>query len=116
LVPGTLLAEAELATGPQADATHAIVGLALKAGQLPIGLRTLDAVTVIETSPSSSLGPVDASVLVDNAQVTATSEAADGQTTIVSVLVPRAAAPGVAGAAARGEVSLVLLGRAGAEK
>jgi hypothetical protein len=113
LVAGTLLAEAELATGPQVDAAHAIVGLALKAGQFPTGLRPLDTVTVVETSPPSSLGPVDAAVLVDAAQVTATAAAADGQTTIVSVLVPRTVAPTVAGAAARGQISLVLLGGTG---
>jgi hypothetical protein len=116
LVPGTLLAEAELATGPQVDGTHAIVGLALKAGQFPTGLRPLDSVTVVETSPPSGLGPADAAVLVDAAQVTATATAADGQTTIVSVLVPRTVAPSVAGAAARGQISLVLLGAAGATK
>jgi hypothetical protein len=110
LVPGTLLAEGELATGPAVDANHAIVGLALKAGQYPTGLRALDAVTVVETSPASSIGPTDATVLVDNAVVTSTDQAADGQTTVVSVLVPRPAAPSVAGAAARGQVSVVLVG------
>ncbi|MDQ1364114.1 MAG: hypothetical protein QOF20_1325 [Acidimicrobiaceae bacterium] len=113
LVPGTLLAEAELATGPQVDAAHAIVGLALKAGQFPTSVRPLDSVSVVETSPASSLGPADATVLVDNAQVTESAAAADGQTTIVSVLVPRNIAPTVAGAAAHGQISLVLLGGSG---
>ena len=112
LVPGTLLAEAELATGPPVDATHAIVGLALKAGQFPSGLHPLDAVTVVVTSPASSLGPAADAVVVDNAQVTAIEQAGDGQTTIVSVLVPRSVAATVAGAAARNQVSLVL-GRIG---
>jgi len=113
LAPGMLLAESELATGPLADAAHAIVGLALKAGQFPTGLRPLDTVTVVETSPASSLGPLDAVVLVDGAKVTSTSAAADGQTTVISVLVPRTAAPTVAGGAARGQISLVLLGGPG---
>lgn len=113
LAPGTLLAESELATGPQADAAHAIVGLALKAGQFPTGLRPLDTVTVVETSPASSLGPPDAVVLIEGAQVTSTAIAADGQTTVISVLVPRPAAPAVAGGAARGQISLVLLGGSG---
>jgi SAF domain len=113
LVAGTLVAEAELSSGPQADANHGIVGLALKAGQFPTGLRPLDLVTVVETSPASSAGPVDATVLVTDAQVTSTGVAADGQSTTVSVLVPRTAAPTVAGAAARGQISLVLLGGSG---
>jgi hypothetical protein len=112
LVPGTLLAPGELATGPLVDAAHAVVGLALKAGQFPTQLHPLDVVTVVETSPPSSAGPADASILADNAQVTSTDLAADGQTTVVSILVPRSVAPVVAGAAARGEVSLVLLGAA----
>jgi hypothetical protein len=113
LVPGTLLAEGALATGPLADANHAIVGLSLKAGQFPTGMRPLDFVTVVETSSASSLGPPDAAVLVDRAQVTSTSAATDGQTTVISVLVPRTVAPAVAGGAARGQISLVLLGGSG---
>jgi hypothetical protein len=112
LVPGTLLAEAELATGAPVDSAHAIVGLALKAGQFPTGLRPLDTVTVVETGPASSLGPVEPAVLEDNAQVTSTGLAADGQTTTISVLVPRTEAPTIAGAGIRGEISLVLVGAA----
>ncbi len=113
LVPGTLLAEGELATGPSVDGNHAVVGLALKAGQFPAALRALDAVTVVETSPASSLGPTGATILVDNAVVVSTDQAPDAQTTIVSVLVPRPAAPSIAGAAARGQISVVLVGQAG---
>ncbi|MDQ6615246.1 MAG: SAF domain-containing protein [Actinomycetota bacterium] len=109
LVAGTLVAEGELASGPRVDAAHAIVGVALKAGQFPTGLGPLDAVTVVETSPPSSLGPVDAVVVVDNAEVISSAIAADAQTTVVSVLVPRTVAPAVAGAAARGQISLVLV-------
>ncbi len=110
LFPGTLLAPADLGAGPQADATHAVAGLALKAGQWPAGLRALDTVTVIAASSDSSAGAAASVVLVDSAQVTSISASGDGQTTLVSVLVPRSSAPDVASGAARGQISLVLVG------
>ena len=111
LAPGTLLADNELATGPQADRDHAVVGLALKSGQYPSGLRPLDRVLLVDTGPGVSTDTaLDTSILVDSAQVTATAVAGDGQTTIVSVLVPRTSAAVVVAAAARSRVSVVLLG------
>ncbi|MDP9074012.1 MAG: SAF domain-containing protein [Actinomycetota bacterium] len=118
LVVGTLLTVGQLATGPQSDANHAIVGLAVKAGQYPAALRAADRVLVVDTGRAGSAtqsggGPSDAIVLVDDARVTAVAPAPDGQTTMVSVLVPRGGAPAVAAAAARGAVSLILLGGSG---
>jgi hypothetical protein len=110
LVPGTLLTPGELGDGPRADATHAIVGLALKPGQFPAGLRSLDRAIVVDTGPSSGPSINAPAVLVADSQVTATAVAADGQTTIVSVLVPRAEAPSVAAASSRGQISLILIG------
>jgi flagella basal body P-ring formation protein FlgA len=113
LIPGTLLAAGELSTLPQVDATHAVVGLALKDGQLPSGLRPLDPVAVVQTSPATDVGAGQATVLVDDAQVMSVATAANGQTTTVGVIVPRSSAPTVANAAALGQVSVILLGRSG---
>jgi hypothetical protein len=116
LIPGTLLSPGQLATGPRVDPGSAVVGLALKAGQFPAGLRPVDNVTLVRTTAPSDTSPSSAtngSVLADRAQIFSVDQAADGQTTIVSVIVPSALAPTVASASARAEISVVLLGGAG---
>jgi hypothetical protein len=119
LIPGTLLSTGQLATGPRVDPGSAVVGLALKAGQFPAGLRPADNVTLVhttapsDTSPSSAASSQAGSVLADRAHIYSVDHAPDGQTTIVSVIVPSALAPTVASASARAEISVVLLGGAG---
>jgi hypothetical protein len=116
LVPGTLLVRGELASGPLIGPGSAVVGLALKPGRLPSGVKVLDRVTLVQTangtSPSGS-SATSGQVLVTAAQVSSVEPTTDGQTTAVSVVVPTDAAPTVAAAAARDEVTLLLLGGAG---
>jgi hypothetical protein len=116
LAAGTLITHDEVGTGPQADADHAIVGLALKAGQYPGGLRPLDRVMLVDAGSGAGAQAASApaganpNVLVNDAQVTSVDSAADGQTTVVSVLVPVRLAPAVAAASAHGAISVILVG------
>jgi hypothetical protein len=121
LVPGMLVSLDLMTNGSIVVPGHAVVGLALKPGQLPSRLRPLDNVMLIQTisasSGSSTPGggspeatPPAGAILVARAQVFAVDVSTDGQTTIVSVIVTTDQAPGLASASARGQVSLVLLG------
>src|SRR5579859_2932229 len=125
LVPGTLVTRAEIATGPAVESGSAVVGLALKAGQFPSGVRALDRVMLVLVAPpdSGAVSPTPAggpsspagsatagSVLVPDVRVASVTSSPDGQTTVISVVMPVSAAPAVVGAAARSEVSLALLG------
>jgi hypothetical protein len=114
LVPGTLLTKGELAGGPRVESGQAVVGLALKPGQYPNGLHPLDPVMLVQASGPGSAGGSSSgssgSILVPQAQVFSVDPAPDGQTTVVSVVVANWAAAAVAGASAKGEVSIVLLG------
>src|SRR5262249_51768075 len=93
-------------------AGQAIVGIALKDGQLPAGLRPGDRVLVVDTgartpaagssAPARSLG---ARVVGTVVSVQVASDAAGG--TVVSLQLDEADASGVAAAAAAGQVSLV---------
>ena len=111
-----LITNDELGTGPQADADHAIVGLALKAGQYPGGLRPLDRIMLVDAGSgagaqaASAPAAANPNVLVADGRVTSVDSAADGQTTVVSVLVPVRVAPAVAAASAHGSVSVILVG------
>jgi hypothetical protein len=116
LVPGTLLTRGELANGPLIGPGSAVVGLALKPGRLPSGVKVLDRVSLVQTPNGTSTSgnlPTSAQVLVPAAQVSSVEPTSDGQSTVVSVVVPNDAAPTVAAAAARDEVTLLLLGGAG---
>lgn len=123
LVPGTLLTLGELSNGPAVAPGSAVVGLALKPGRLPSGVKALDRVSLIETiggtssvgsglSSGSSSGSASASgsVLASEATVSSVVPAPDGQSTVVSVVVGTDQAPTIAAAAARDEVTVVLLG------
>lgn len=115
LVPGTLVTRRQLATGPALPAGRAIVGLALKAGQLPSGLRAGDAVLVVLVPPAGAAGvaPDSESAVLDDVRVAAVGEAEDAAgATVVSVNVPAADAAAVATAGADGRVSLVKVGGA----
>jgi hypothetical protein len=120
LVPGTLLTLGELSNGPVVGSGSAVVGLALKPGRLPSGVKALDRVTLIETAgvnsgstSGSSSGSGSGSVLASEATVSSVAPSADGQSTVVSVVVATDQAPTVAAAAARDEVTVVVLGGAG---
>lgn len=124
LVKGTLLTDAELSTGPLVPSGRNVVGLSLKAGQVPLGVRVGDHVIVFRTptnptnaagaSAGTSAATTDpgAPVVSRNAQVLAidAGSATNGGTTVVSVVVDASDAAAVAAAAASGQASLVVEG------
>jgi len=113
LVPGALLVQADLGSGSLVGAGQAVVGVALKPGQLPGVLRPGDRVLVVDTGSSqvsagglssgSPAPPVTASVLSLSASPDGTGNS------VVSLVVFEGDAPSVARLAAGGRVSLVLL-------
>jgi len=118
LAKGTLLSEAQLSTGPLVPAGRDVVGLSLKAGQVPLGLRVGDRVVVIRTptNPTSSSGTGTdapaAQLASRNAEVLAVDagSATNGGTTVVAVVVDASDAAAVAAASASGQASLVVEG------
>lgn len=109
LVPGSLLVNAELATGPPIPRGTTMVGLALKPGFLPASLAPADTVSILDT-PTGASG-VAGSVLVADATVSAVGPSPDGQLILVSVELPASDAPAVAEANAQGSISVVVAGR-----
>jgi len=119
LVPGELVTSGQLSSGPRLAAGQAVIGLSLRPGQFPAGLRPPDRVMVVDTgataggSADTSATPFSPAVLVPGAEVFSVDVAADGQTTVASIITSQSLAPQVVEAGARGGVSLVLLGGAG---
>jgi hypothetical protein len=135
LVPGSILTTADISNASGIPVGKAIVGVALKAGQLPsagvvpgeqvmliqTGLPGSPAPTFPSSSPSgssSSAGstssqPSTVGVLVPRAEVydvaSPSSASGDPSTQLVSVLLPEDLAPAVSVAAAAGEVSVVVI-------
>lgn len=116
LVPGTLVTSAQLASGGRVPPGQAVVGLSLKPGQFPAGLRSPDPVMVVDTGPTAegsatpTATPNSPAVLVARAEVFSVDPTPDGQTTVVSIITTEGLAPAVVQAGAKGGVSLVLLG------
>jgi hypothetical protein len=119
LVPGTLVTRDEFASGPRLSPGQAVVGLSLKPGQFPDGLRASDQVMVVDTGVAAesaggaNVNPTGPAVSVAQAEVFSVDPTADGQTTVVSIITTVGLAPGVVQAGAKGAVSLVLLGGSG---
>jgi SAF domain len=121
LVSGTLLTAAQLGSGPTVAAGRSVVGLNVKLGYAPAGIRPGARVRLVFTpsgtgsaSDSGQVTPgAGGSVLVSEARVFDVAATPDGQGQIVSVIVDDASAPAVAAAGARGEVSVILLGGPG---
>jgi hypothetical protein len=115
LAPGSLLVRSELGSSSTLQAGQAVVGVALKAGQLPGVLRPGDRVLVVDTgtataSSSSSSATPGAPV---TGTVAAVSEPPDSPgVTVVSLTVDAADAPAIATSASAGHVSLVLVSSA----
>jgi hypothetical protein len=115
--PGTLLSSAMVARTNNFAVGKAVVGLALKDGQLPDGLAVGDRVDVYEVSDSAQSCPgtagsmlaADALVLGITAPAAATSQSAID----VRVALAPAAAGAVACNAANGNVGVALLPRPG---
>jgi SAF domain len=114
LLPRSLLTREALATASIPGAGQAIVGVALKAGQMPSALKAGDHVMLVLTPPAGSGGTAAAAgptgrVLVEDAEVFDLRQAETDQATVASVVVARGEAADVARAQATGQVSLVLV-------
>ena len=114
LVPGSLLSPAEIADGAGLPDGMALVGAILKPGQFPLGLAPGDTVALVAV-PATGAGVVattDSAATPPTATVVAVDRAADATgNTAVSLQLPIAAAPLIAGAGAAGRLNLVVVGR-----
>ena len=114
LVANSLLTAGALGGAAVPGTGQALLGVALKAGQLPArSLSRGDQAELIpaaspSASASSSVMPVPVPVTVD----TESAASSDG-TTVVDLVLPADAAPKIAAQAAAGQLVLVLLPRAG---
>lgn len=113
LLPQSLLPREAVAAASVPAPAQAIVGVALKPGQMPNNLKAGDSVMIVLTPPANGGGPAAAGqaarVLVDHAEVFDLRAADADQSTVVSVVVAREQAAAVANAQATGQVSLVLV-------
>jgi SAF domain len=115
LVPGTLLLRRMITSRSLLQAGEGLVGLALKAGQVPEQLAPGDLVQVVRTpaAPGSGNGTaVDDGangVPAGRARVLSVTSLADGETTRVSLIVPVDDAPALYRANATGQLALVVV-------
>jgi hypothetical protein len=115
LLPQSLLPREAVAATAVPAADQAIVGVALKPGQLPDELKAGDQVMLVLTPPTGGGAaepePIQrtSNVLVSKAQVFGVRATDTGDATVVSVVVSREDAAAVARAQATGQVSLVLV-------
>ncbi len=107
IAAGTLLSPAEVTDALPPGTGESVVGVALGMGQLPAEpLRAGDRVRLVQTPAAQ--GEVPATQVTIDAVVQSVTAAADGQTTVVDLLVPSSRAAEVAARAATGQVALVL--------
>jgi hypothetical protein len=130
LVPGSILTTGDVSNASRIPSGDAIVGVALKPGQLPSsGVAPGQQVMVVQTglpgspaptfpSSNSSTGstssqPIAVGVLVPRAEVydvaSSGSTSGDASTQLVSIQLSKNLAPAVSVAAAAGEVSIVVI-------
>ena len=105
LVPGSLLTEGHLATGPIVGEGLAVVGLSLRPGQYPPRLRAMDRVQLVRASQQGTERP---EALLKEARVLSADYSEVGAT--VTVIVPVGEGASIAAVAAAGQVGVVLLG------
>ncbi len=114
LLPGTLLVRAHVGNPAGLGSGKAMVGLALKPGQLPsTKLGAGNHVKVIDTGAApGAVTPASPAVLATAAvaAVEDTESDAAGKTVVVSLIVDEARAPAIAAAGAAGRAALVLVG------
>jgi hypothetical protein len=108
---GALLTPASVGEPAGLGRGEAVVGLALKAGQHPGGLRAGDRVAVVDTEGAAPAGARDGlpRTITEEATVVSAVPGDGTATTAVSLRVPRAAADAIVAAGAAQRASLVLL-------
>jgi hypothetical protein len=111
LAPGSLLSSSQVGSNSVAlQQGQAVVGMALKANQLPTALRAGDRVVVIDTGAKQAGQDLRPVTLGDSALVYAVGTRPDTTgATFVSLNVDAASASTIATAAAANRVSLILL-------
>lgn len=123
LVAGALLTEGQWSSGSLLAEGDVVVGVPVPREQLPTGqLQPGDQVLVVLNAPSAAspevgsgrsaggVAPGSLGQVLAEARVFASDELIEAATTaVVSLAVPREAAPDIAGASAAGRVSLVLV-------
>lgn len=111
LVPGSLLAPAQVSDGPRIPAGMALVGATLKPGQFPTGVQVGDTVLLVEAAAPSSAEAGGMPRDRGRATVMELDPVEDASTSIAaSLLVPEAAASPIAGAGASGRLSVIVVG------
>lgn len=111
LVPGTLLTTEHLDQDEILEAGSAVVGIALRGGQLPTGLQPGDRVLIVRTfTPGTDVEGESLGTVLEEGRVhdIGDRDVANGSV-IVSLVVDEEVAPDVAGAASAELVSLVLV-------
>ena len=113
LVPGSALSEEQLGASSGLQGDQAVIGLALKAGQLPPQLRAGDRVQVVDVGakPGAGADDVRPTILTEAATVFTApkDETKLASSSVVALVVPRSVGSTIAAAAAAGRVSLVLV-------
>ncbi|RCG27840.1 hypothetical protein DQ384_25255 [Sphaerisporangium album] len=106
LLPGTLLTEAMVSTdSEQSGPGKVTLGLALKAGQVPLGLLRGDHVQVLYV-PGSGRGTSQGRVLAPSALVESVGSSETSSTGLVSIIVDSSVSPTIAMYASSGEIAL----------
>lgn len=109
LVPGSLLAHAQVSDGPRIPQGMALVGATLKPGQFPTGLLAGDAVVIVE-SPAATATGAAAAIERGRSSVVELATLEDASSSIsVSLLVPEASASAISSAGAAGRLSVVVV-------
>jgi hypothetical protein len=110
LIPaGTFLRRGMLsAAGQMPDQTHALVGLALKPGQMPAGGLAVGQHVDVVLLPTSAQGLTSEPIPVPEATIWELLPPDSSGAAEVTVLVPRGKAPLLTNYAARGQVSLLI--------
>jgi hypothetical protein len=115
LLPGTLLLRRMITSQSLLRPAEGLVGLAVKAGQVPEQLAPGDLVRVVRTPAPAGNGSGDPGaedvegVLVDRAKVLSVSDLTDGDTSRVSLIVPLEDASVLYRTNAAGQLALVVL-------
>ena len=106
LVPGAVLAPSQLGARSGLGRGEAVVGLAVKAGQAPAGLRAGTRVRVVDTGGNAGVPPA---AVVSSSAVVTDVDTSDTGTVVASLRVAEGDAVAVAAAGAAGRASLVVL-------
>lgn len=116
LLPGTLLTAAHVSERPPVAVGLSVVGLSLKPGQFPPGVRPGDRVLLVRSNAPAAGSSGGGGLLVQVRGEVLAVDTGAGQgagTAVVSVAVDGSDAPALAVAGAAGQVSMVVEGRAG---